>query len=174
MRKQEAEIVGVPWEFCPPRRYAKTCLWSSVSAMRYRRRISFLTEVLHCWSPWTREEHGRGAPGKKWYTFPKICGCWSFIGLKRQRWVKEGKRLIFPGFYIYIYIIPEYSGINKGQRIPDRSKTAQRKPPVKCFLTVGICKNCYFLQPAYFLQGQKTWQNFWQQRDKNRWWCDAP
>ena len=25
--------------------------------------------------------------------------------------------------------------INKEQRIPDRSKTAHRKPPVKCFLT---------------------------------------
>ena len=32
-------------------------------------------------------------------------------------------------------LIPEYSGINKEQRIPDRSKTAHRKPPVKCFLT---------------------------------------
>ena len=31
--------------------------------------------------------------------------------------------------------IPEYSGINKEERIPDRSKTAHRKPPVKCFLT---------------------------------------
>ena len=30
----------------------------------------------------------------------------------------------------------EDSGINKEQRIPDRSKTAHRKPPVKCFLTV--------------------------------------
>ena len=30
--------------------------------------------------------------------------------------------------------IPEYSGINKEERIPDRSKTAHRKPPVKCFL----------------------------------------
>ena len=29
----------------------------------------------------------------------------------------------------------EYLGINKEQRIPDRSKTAHRKPPVKCFLT---------------------------------------
>ena len=33
-------------------------------------------------------------------------------------------------------LIPEYSGINKEQRIPDRSKTAHRKPPVKCFLTI--------------------------------------
>ena len=32
--------------------------------------------------------------------------------------------------------IPEYSGINKEERIPDRSKTAHRKPPVKCFLTL--------------------------------------
>ena len=30
--------------------------------------------------------------------------------------------------------------INKEQRIPDRSKTAHRKPPVKCFLTV-FCLN---------------------------------
>ena len=29
----------------------------------------------------------------------------------------------------------EYLGINKEQRIPDRSKTAHRKLPVKCFLT---------------------------------------
>jgi len=29
---------------------------------------------------------------------------------------------------------PLNSGINKEQRIPDRSKTAHRKPPVKCFL----------------------------------------
>ena len=35
-----------------------------------------------------------------------------------------------------LHLIPEYSGINKEQRIHDRSKTAHRKPPVKCFLTV--------------------------------------
>ena len=34
-----------------------------------------------------------------------------------------------------LFLIPEYSGINKEQRIPDRAKTAHRKPPVKCFLT---------------------------------------
>ena len=34
-----------------------------------------------------------------------------------------------------LLLIPEYSGINKEQRIPDRSKTAHRKPPLKCFLT---------------------------------------
>ena len=32
-------------------------------------------------------------------------------------------------------LIPEYSGINTGQRVPDRSKTAHRKPLIKCFLT---------------------------------------
>ena len=34
-------------------------------------------------------------------------------------------------------LIPEYSEINKEQRIPDRSKTAHRKPPLKCFLTIS-------------------------------------
>ena len=40
-----------------------------------------------------------------------------------------------PGKGVPLLLIPEYSGINKGQRIPDRSKTAHRKPFVKCFLT---------------------------------------
>ena len=45
-----------------------------------------------------------------------------------------------PGFLspwkgVPLLLIPEYSGINKGQRFPDRSKTAHSKPPVKCFLT---------------------------------------
>ena len=45
-----------------------------------------------------------------------------------------------PGFLstrkgVPLLLIPEYSGINKGQRVPDRSKTAHRKPLVKCFLT---------------------------------------
>ena len=35
-----------------------------------------------------------------------------------------------------LLLIPEYSGINKGQRFPDRSITAHGKPLVKCFLTV--------------------------------------
>ena len=34
-----------------------------------------------------------------------------------------------------LLLIPEYSGINKGERFPDRSKTAHRKPLVKCILT---------------------------------------
>ena len=36
-----------------------------------------------------------------------------------------------------LLLTPEYSGINKGQRVPDRSKTAHRKPLVKCFLTMN-------------------------------------
>ena len=35
-----------------------------------------------------------------------------------------------------LLLIPEYSAVNKGQRVPDRAKTAHRKPFVKCFLTV--------------------------------------
>ena len=35
-----------------------------------------------------------------------------------------------------LLLIPEYSGINKDQRIPDRPKTVHRKPPIKCFLTL--------------------------------------
>ena len=41
-----------------------------------------------------------------------------------------------PGKGVPLLLIPEYSGINKGQRVPERSKTAHRKPLVKCFLTL--------------------------------------
>ena len=47
-----------------------------------------------------------------------------------------------PGAVCQLLLIPEYSEINKGQRIHDRSKTARRKPPVKCFLTKGNAKEC--------------------------------
>ena len=40
-----------------------------------------------------------------------------------------------PGKAVPLLLIPEYSGINKGQRFPDRSKTAHRNPAVKCILT---------------------------------------
>ena len=40
-----------------------------------------------------------------------------------------------PGKGMPLLLIPEYSGINKGQRVPDRCKTVHRKPLVKCFLT---------------------------------------
>ena len=40
-----------------------------------------------------------------------------------------------PGKGVPLFLVPKYSGINKGQRVPDRSKTAHRKHVVKCFLT---------------------------------------
>ena len=49
--------------------------------------------------------------------------------------MKEMTGSLSPGRGLPLLLIPEYSGINKEQRIPDRSKTAHRKPPVKCFLT---------------------------------------
>ena len=49
--------------------------------------------------------------------------------------MKEMPGSLSPGRGLPLLLIPEYSGINKEQRIPDRSKTAHRKPPVKCFLT---------------------------------------
>ena len=45
-------------------------------------------------------------------------------------------RFLSAGKGVPLLLIPEYSGINKGQRVPDRSKTAHRKPLVKCFLTI--------------------------------------
>ena len=50
--------------------------------------------------------------------------------------MKEMPGFLSPGRGLPLLLIPEYSGINKEQRIPDRSKTAHRKPPVKCFLTI--------------------------------------
>ena len=40
-----------------------------------------------------------------------------------------------PGRGLPLLLIPEYSGVNKEQGIHDRSKTAHKKSPVKCFLT---------------------------------------
>ena len=45
--------------------------------------------------------------------------------------MKEMPGFLSPGKGLPLLLIPEYSGINKEQRIPDRSKTAHRKPPVK-------------------------------------------
>ena len=50
--------------------------------------------------------------------------------------MKEMPRFLSPRRGLPLLLIPEYSGINKEKRIPDRSKTAHRKPPVKCFLTM--------------------------------------
>ena len=48
-----------------------------------------------------------------------------------------------PGFLsLSLLLIPEYSVINKEQRIPDRSKPAHRKPPVTCFLTPPSAAIC--------------------------------
>ena len=52
-----------------------------------------------------------------------------------EKLMKEMPGFLSPGRGLPLLLIPEYSGINKEQRIPDRSKTARRKPPVKCFLT---------------------------------------
>ena len=52
-----------------------------------------------------------------------------------EKLMKEMPGFLSPGRGLPLLLIPEYSGINKEQRIPDRSKTAHRKPPVKCFLT---------------------------------------
>ena len=52
-----------------------------------------------------------------------------------EKLTKEMPGFLSPGRGLPLLLIPEYSGINKEQRIPDRSKTAHRKPPVKCFLT---------------------------------------
>ena len=51
---------------------------------------------------------------------------------------KEMPGFLSPGKGVPLLLIPEYSGINKDQRIPDRSKTAHRKPPVKCFLSETV------------------------------------
>ena len=53
-----------------------------------------------------------------------------------EKLTKEMLGFLTPGRGLPLLLIPEYSGTNKEQRIPDRSKTAHRKPPVKCFLTI--------------------------------------
>ena len=55
-----------------------------------------------------------------------------------EKLTKEMPGSLSPGRDLPLLLNPEYSGINKEQRIPDRSKTAHRKPPVKCFLTSYI------------------------------------
>ena len=51
-----------------------------------------------------------------------------------EKLMKEMPGFLSSGKGVPLLLIPEYLGINKDQKIPDRSKTAQRKPPVKCFL----------------------------------------
>ena len=52
-----------------------------------------------------------------------------------EKLTKEMPGSLSPGRGLPLLLIPGYSGINKEQRIPDRSRTARRKPPVKRFLT---------------------------------------
>ena len=54
-----------------------------------------------------------------------------------EKQMKEMPGFLSPRRGLPLLLIPEYSGINKEKRIPDRSKTAHRKPPVKCFLTIS-------------------------------------
>ena len=58
----------------------------------------------------------------------------------REKLTKEMPGSLSPRRGLPLLLIPEYSGINKEQRIPDRSKTAHRKPPVKCFPTMAVVK----------------------------------
>ena len=53
-----------------------------------------------------------------------------------EKQMKEMPGFLSPRRALPLLLIPEYSGINKEQRIPYRSKTAHRKPPVKFFLTL--------------------------------------
>ena len=53
-----------------------------------------------------------------------------------EKLMKEMPGSLSPGRGLPLLLIPKYSGINKEQKTPDRSKTAHMKPPVKCFLTM--------------------------------------
>ena len=53
---------------------------------------------------------------------------------RMEKLTKEMCAFLGPGSRLPLLLVPEYSGINKEQRIHDRSKTAHGKPPVKCFL----------------------------------------
>ena len=71
-----------------------------------------------------------------------------------EKLTKEKPEFLSPRRGKPLLLIPEYSGINKEQRIPDRSRTAHRKPPVKCFLTVRFTPNLG--QKQQFLMGYHT------------------
>ena len=55
-----------------------------------------------------------------------------------EKLTNEMPGFLSPGRGLPLLLISEYSGINKERRIPDRSKTAHRKPPLKCFLTLHL------------------------------------
>ena len=56
-----------------------------------------------------------------------------------EKLTKEMPGFLSPGRGLPLLLIPEE------QRIPDRSKTAHRKPPVKCFLTLQHNYICNYL-----------------------------
>ena len=64
-----------------------------------------------------------------------------------EKLTKEMPGFLSPGKGLPLLLITEYSGINKDQGIPDRSKTAHRKPPAKCFLTGQHCWNWSIATP---------------------------
>ena len=55
-----------------------------------------------------------------------------------EKLMKEMPGFLSPRIDLPFLLFPEYSGINKEQSIPDRSKTAYRRPPVKCFLILVV------------------------------------
>ena len=61
-----------------------------------------------------------------------------------EKLTKDMPGFLSSGKGMPLFLISEYSGINKDQRIPDRSKTAHRKPPVGCFLILS-CMACCIL-----------------------------
>ena len=65
--------------------------------------------------------------------------------------MKEMPRFLSSERGLPLLLIPEYSGINKAQRIPDRSKTAHRKPLVKCFLTPIYVICCFSIATFHIL-----------------------
>ena len=81
-----------------------------------------------------------------------------------KKLTKEMHAVLSPGSSLPLLLIPEYSGINKEQRIHDRSKIAHRKPPVKCFLTGGPWSG-WFLGPALCggCQSLMVWALSWLQ-----------
>ena len=66
---------------------------------------------------------------------------WSLLKREEDTYHHNEKLTMeMPGFLssrkgVSLLLIPDYSGINKGQSFPDRSNPAHRKPPVKCILT---------------------------------------
>ena len=73
-----------------------------------------------------------------------------------EKLMKEMPGFLSPGRGLPLLLIPEYSGINKEHRIPERSKTAHRKLPVKCFLTAFLVVQLVKNPPAMW----DTWVQF--------------